>query len=101
MTMLTLNGQVINVFDSPASTDKKTGEIRAAATRVQIMARNTLQNGQERVDLVTLKVDSPDAYKSLVGASIRVPVGVFVNGGAVQFYALKGQRPEREATSAA
>lgn len=88
MAMLTLNGTVQNVFDTPESVDRKTGEVRPAATRVQVMAENTLQNGQKRFEMVTLKVANGDAYRSLVGEPVRVPVGCFVNGGAVMFYAL-------------
>lgn len=89
MAMLTLNGVIQNVFDTPESTDRKTGEVRPAATRIQIMAENTLQNGQKRVELVTLKVDKGDPYRKLVGQAVSVPVGAFVSGSAVQFYALK------------
>lgn len=88
MAMLTLNGIVQNVFDTPESTDRKTGEIRPAATRIQIMAENTLQNGQKRMDLVTLKVKDGSPYVELIGKPVRVPVGAFVSGSAVQFYAL-------------
>lgn len=97
MSMLTLNGQIINVFDTPESTDRKTGEIRAAKFRIQIMAENELQNGQKRLDLVNLSVDQPEVYKPLRGQNVRVPVGVFVSGSSVQFYALKGALPERVA----
>jgi hypothetical protein len=89
--MLTLNGIVQNVFRTEATTDKKTGEVRPAKDRVQIMAENTLQNGDKRIELVTLSVDTPEAYRQLIGRSVRVPVGVFVSGSAVQYYALKGQ----------
>ena len=88
MAMLTLNGVVQNVFDTPESTDRKTGEVRPAATRIQIMAENVLQNGQKRMDLVTLKVKDGKPYAALVGKPVRVPVGAFVSGAAVQFYAL-------------
>lgn len=94
MSMLLLNGQIINVFDTPESTDKKSGEVRESKFRIQIMAENELQNGQRRVDLVNLTVDDPKLYKSLQGQNVRVPVGVFVSGTAVQFYALKGCKPE-------
>lgn len=87
--MLTLHGTVLNVFDTPASTDKKTGEIRPAATRVQISAENTLENGQKRIELVTLKVDKGDSYRELVGKPVSVPVGAFVAGGGIMFYARK------------
>ena len=91
MSMLTLNGVVQNVFRTNQSVDKKTGEIIPPADRVQIMAENIMQNGEKRIDLVTLKVESGDAYRKLLGRSVRVPVGAFVAGSAVQFYALKGQ----------
>jgi hypothetical protein len=94
MSMLLLNGQIINVFDTPESTDKKSGEIRESKFRIQIMAENELQNGQKRVDLVNLTVDDSKLYKSLQGQNVRVPVGFFVSGTAVQFYALKGCKPE-------
>ena len=89
MAMLTLNGTVINVFDTAASTDKKTGEIRPAATRVQIQAENTLENGQKRIDMVTLKVSDGEVYRKLTGKPVRVPVGAFIANGAILYYALK------------
>ena len=94
MSMLTLNGKIINVFDTPESTDKKTGEVRDAKFRIQVMAENELQNGQKRYDLVNLSVDQPALYKPLTGQLVRVPVGAFVASGAVQYYALKGAKPE-------
>lgn len=94
MSMLTLNGQIINVFDTPETTDKKSGELRESRFRIQIMAENELQNGQKRIDLVNLTVDNPAVYKPLRGRAVRVPVGVFVSGSSVQYYALKGQKPE-------
>lgn len=100
MSMLLLNGQIINVFDTPETTDKKSGEIRESKFRIQIMAENELQNGQKRVDLVNLTVDDPKLYKSLQGQNVRVPVGVFVSGSTAQFYALKGCKPEVQRAAA-
>lgn len=94
MSMLLLNGQIINVFDTPETTDKKSGEVRESKFRIQIMANNELQNGQKRVDLVNLTVDDPELYRKLQGQNVRVPVGVFVSGSTAQFYALKGCKPE-------
>lgn len=90
MSMLTLNGTVANVLDVPARTDKKSGEVFAAKSQVQIMAENTLQNGQKRFELVTLTTEHPEAFRKLVGHPVSVPVGVFA-AGSVTFYALKGQ----------
>ena len=91
MSMLTLNGQVLNVFDTPASSDPKTGEIRPASVRVQIHAENTLENGQKRFELVTLKVPDGEVYRKLSGRSVSIPVGAFVSGKAILYYALKSE----------
>lgn len=93
MSMLTLNGLVLNVFDTPASTDRKTGEIRPASSRVQLQAENTLENGQKRFDMVTLKVNVPDVYRKLIGKAVRVPVGAFVANGSILYYALNNEAP--------
>jgi hypothetical protein len=95
MSMLTLNGSVANVFDTPQGKNRETGEVIESRPRVQIMAENTLQNGQKRMELVTMTVDAPEDYRKLLGASVRVPVGVFATGGTVMYYALKGHKPER------
>jgi hypothetical protein len=91
MAMLTLNGTVQNVFSTPASTDKTTGEVRPASTSAQILAENILESGEKRLEMVTLKVHAPDAYRKLVGQFVRVPVGAFVAQGAIRYYALKNE----------
>jgi hypothetical protein len=94
MAMLTLNGQVMNVFHTPERVDRKTGEIYPASDRVQLMAENELESGEVRFELVTLKVANPTAYKALSGRRVAVPVGAFPAGTAVQFYALRGGVPQ-------
>lgn len=89
MAMLTLNGTVLNVFDTPEKADKKTGEVYPASTRVQIQAENMLENGQKRVELVTLKVLDSKPYLTLIGKPVRVPVGAFAQGGSIIYYSLK------------
>lgn len=93
MAMLTLNGTLVNLFDIPAKTDKKTGEMYPAAVRLQIQAENTLQNGQKRLELIDIKVGKADPYQKLLGQPIRLPVGVFATGaGGLIFYALKNEQ---------
>lgn len=93
MAMLTLNGQVTNVFTKPESKDSKTGEIRPATENVQILAENVTATGEKRLEMVTLKV--PDgagtAYRKLLGQAVRVPVGAFVANGSILYYALKAE----------
>jgi hypothetical protein len=92
--MLTLNGQVMNVFQSPKGVNRQTGEEYGGQDRVQILAQNTLKNGDTRIDLVNLTVTNPEAYLTLQGRNVRVPVGVFAKGGAVNFYVPAGSLPE-------
>ena len=90
MAMLTLNGLVQNVFSKPESKDEKTGEIRPASLHAQILAENVLQNGETRFEMVTLKVRT-EAFRELVGQRVRVPVGAFVSGSSIVFYALRNE----------
>lgn len=91
MSMLTLNGQVTNVFTKPESKDSKTGEIRPATENVQILAQNITTTGEKRLEMVTLKVPDGEAYRKLLGKHVRVPVGAFVANGSILYYALKSE----------
>lgn len=93
MSMLTLNGEVLSVFNTPESKDPKTGEVRPAADRVQISGETMLENGDKKFELVTLKVVDGSAYRALVGKHVRVAVGAFASGRSIIFYALKGELP--------
>lgn len=95
MAMLTLNGQIINVFDTPDGT-RKDGTAYGGQHRIQVMAENMLQNGEKRIELVNLTVESISKFKSLVGQMVRIPVGVFARDGSVQYYMLKGADIEQD-----
>ena len=41
--------------------------------------------------MVTLKVHT-DAFKKLEGQKVRIPVGAFVAGGSIMYYALRNDR---------
>jgi hypothetical protein len=47
-----------------------------------------------RFELVTLTVEDVGPYEVLKGRQVRVPVGAFAVGGGVQYFALRGQRPD-------
>ena len=90
MAMLTLNGTVQNVYTQPESKDRETGEVRPASLRAQILCENVTQNGEKRLEMVTLKVHT-DAFKRLEGQKVRIPVGAFVAGGSIMYYALRNE----------
>lgn len=90
MSMLTLNGTVQNCYEQPETKNRETGEIRPAALKAQILCENTTQNGQKKLEMVTLSVHT-DAFRKLVGQKVRVPVGAFVANGSIMFYALRNE----------
>ena len=90
MSMLTLNGTLQNVFTTPERKDEKTGEIRPAALKAQMLAENVTQTGEMKLEMVTLTVHS-DKFRELVGQKIRVPVGAFVANGAIMYYSLRNE----------
>ena len=90
MAMLTLNGTLQNVFTKPESKDPKTGEIRPAALKAQMLAENVTQTGEMKLEMVTLTVHS-DKFRDLVGQKIRVPVGAFVANGAIMYFSLRNE----------
>ena len=91
--MLTLNGTVANIYESPRGVNKTTGEAFGGQHRIQIMCENTLQNGEKRIELVDLTIDDVTPYREALGKPVSVPVGVYINAGKPAFYALKKQRP--------
>ena len=90
--MLTLNGTVANIYESPKGVNKTTGEAFGGQHRIQIICENTLQNGEKRIELVDLTIDEVAPYREAIGKPVRVPVGVYVASGKPAFYALKKQQ---------
>lgn len=88
MTMLTLNGTIMNIYKTPEGKNKE-GEVYGGQDKIQIMCENTLRNGQKRNELIDLTVENAANFGQ--GESVSIPVGIFVSKGEPKFYALKGQ----------
>jgi hypothetical protein len=89
MSMLTLNGKVVNVYESPKGLNKATGEAYGGQHRIQLMCENMLKNGELKIELIDLTVDSIQEYSDKCDQIVSVPVGVYVAANKVAFYALK------------
>jgi hypothetical protein len=86
MSMLTLNGTVLNTYVAPKGTNKD-GEEYGGNSRIQLLCENTLKNGEIKQDLIDLNLDDADKYAK--GEIVSIPVGVYVVAGQAKFYALK------------
>jgi hypothetical protein len=92
MSMLTINGQVLNTFEAPKGVSRA-GEPYGGQSKVQLLCDTELQNGERKADLVTLTVEDIRPYQALRGRQVSVPVGAFASERAVIFYVVKGGRP--------
>jgi len=94
MSMFTVSGKVINVFDQLGKLDKETGEVGETTPRLQLLGNMPMPNGEMRMDMVTVKVESKRVYEELKGKDIRLPIGVFApSKGQIVYYVPKGAKP--------
>ncbi len=91
MSMLTLSGQLINIFESPKGV--KDEKEYGGQDKIQILGEVVLQNGESRNDLITLTTHDKQLFEGFKGKSIRVPVSVFANGKSITYFIPKGSKP--------
>lgn len=92
MSMLTLTGQLINIFESPKGV--KDEKEYGGQDKIQILGEVVLQNGESRNDLITLTTHNKSLFDGMIGVPIRVPVSVFANGKSITYFIPKGSKPE-------
>jgi len=94
MSMFTVSGTVINVFDQIGKLDEETGIVSPTTPRLQLLGDMPTKNGEVRKDMITVKVEDKRAYKDLLGKDIRLPIGVFSpSKGQIVYYVPKGSTP--------
>ena len=79
---LVLKGKLRAVLDVPASTNKKTGEVYAAYTAVQIEA-TVLSRGVEKIELHTITVADAKPFRDQVGKPVELAVRAYAPGARV------------------
>ena len=85
--MYNVKGQIINLFQSPAS------EKYEAAFRVQVLGDMPMMDGQVKKEMLTLNVPQPvfDSLQGKIGKDITLPIGFYIkNGQLVTFYPKHG-----------
>ncbi|WP_175570580.1 hypothetical protein, partial [Pseudomonas aeruginosa] len=76
----------------PGGVSKKTGEEFEARDKVQILGKLPIPGGGTKLELIDLVTDDIQAFKSLHGKQIRVPVGVYAVRGSVGYFIPKGSQ---------
>jgi len=85
MSMITLNGQLINTFTAPKGTNKD-GEEYGGQDKIQLLAKMELPNGEHRMEMLTLTAPNVEPFKAHLNKLIRVPAGAFVSGKSIQWF---------------
>jgi hypothetical protein len=88
--MHSIQGTILNIFVTPQGVADD-GGIYGGKYMVQIQGLCTLKNGEQRVELLTLKTDDPEPFQKLRSKEVLVPVGAWSPAkGQVKYY-LTGQ----------
>jgi len=84
--MFSVQGKIINVFETPGGTDKKTGATYDPSCKIQLLGEMMLKTGAIKNELLTLTVPPAHVteYKDQVGTDVSISVGIFVSGGKIQ-----------------
>jgi hypothetical protein len=85
MSMITLNGTLINIFKAPEGTNKE-GEKYGGQDKVQLLARMELPNGEHRMEMLTLTAHNAEPFRKHLQKQINVPAGAFVVGRNIQWF---------------
>lgn len=81
MSMITLNGTLLNVYRAPARGEAEEKD------KIQILGDIPLPNGEIRKDLMTITVKDARAYEGKEGQDISLAVGAFApQKGTVIFF---------------
>lgn len=92
MSMLSITGEVINIFTKPAT--ERDGQAVSEKPQVQIMGKVVLPNGSERLELVTLSTEDPALFTPFKSKIVIVPIGVFSpSKGSIIYYIPRGSKP--------
>ncbi|ELF6656941.1 MULTISPECIES: hypothetical protein [Enterobacterales] len=92
--MLSMTGQLLNVFENPRGVTKE-GREYGGNYKIQVLGAVTLQNGETKNDLVDLTCHDIAAFRPLMGQRISFPIGVMSMGkNQTVFFIPKGGMPE-------
>lgn len=75
MSMITLNGKLLNVYRAPVRKGAEEGE--KEKDKIQILGEISLPNGETRMDFMTITVKDARAFEGRINEDVSVPVGAF------------------------
>lgn len=92
MSMLTMNGTLLNIFVSPKGTNKEGNEY-GGQHKIQILGDVPLPNGETKKEMFTLTAHDVSDFQPHLSKQITVPVGAIAVSRNVTYFIPKGARP--------
>lgn len=85
--MLIIKGHLLGIFTNSDFTNKETGEVVKGKTKLQLLVKKPLNNGQYKNELIDLSIptDKVQQYRSRIGKDVEVEVSYI---GKVTFYGI-------------
>jgi hypothetical protein len=97
MSMLSLSGKLIHIFESPKG-ERKDGSEYGGQDKIQILGENLLPNGETRFGLIDLTAHDSKAFRDFQGKDITIPVGIMAAAKNQLIYFIpKGAKPTLKA----
>lgn len=93
MAMITMKGQIVNVFKANDSKDRETGEIRTGKHKVQIMGKMPLESGEPQFQMHDMSIPELETFKPFQGKWVEVALGIMSSGDNTIFYIPRGAKP--------
>lgn len=90
--MLTLKGQLINIFRQPKGVNKEGNEY-GGQDKVQIMGKVELPDGDSRMDMFTLTAHNVEQFKSHLGKPISIDIGVLASRNNIIYFIPRSAKP--------
>lgn len=77
MSMFTISGVVLHLFDAPGRVDKQSGNIDEDKPKVQLLGEIPQRNGQVKYGLIDLTCRDPEDFRPFLKRHVSCPIGVF------------------------
>jgi hypothetical protein len=91
--MLSMTGQLLNLYENPVRTKRDTGEQYGGESRIELLCRVTLENGAVKHEMQSLRCEHPKRFEKLVGQHLTLPVSFYITKGTVIFKLLDEEAP--------
>ncbi|WP_139306168.1 hypothetical protein [Methylomonas sp. LWB] len=94
MSMITMQGKLINTYQANSRVDQATGLVTQGKHKIQIMGHMPMESGESRLEMHDLTCNDLETFKPLQGKTIRFALGIMSSGDNTILFIPRGTKPE-------